>query len=348
MSSGLTTQQHLDRSGRIGASEIAAICGLDPFQTPYDVWLLKTKRAAREESSEAMHFGTVLEEVVAQEFARRRDRRVQRWSRGYTHGEHLIAHLDRIIVGTREILQCKTANAWADWIREPALPAHYRIQLEQELLCSERDTEHLACLVGGQQYRDWLDVHPSPALTDAIVMAGDDFMVKHVKADTPPAPLRQDDFAKMYRRGDTGRNIDLPKELRPVLRALVEAKAERKLLDTDIGKMELQVKTVIGANSGLQAAEHDKPAVTWKAQNKTYRDEKKLAAALVELAGGMPDEIREAALVIDHPKLVDGMLLHIEATGDDAAKLGAGALLEHFTLPARRTFLTKPKIIETL
>ena len=361
--SGLNESQRRDRSDRIGASEIAAVCGLDPFQTPMDVWLHKTNRVSRGETTEAMHFGTVLESVVADEFSRRRGKRLQRWGRGYTHGDHMIAHVDRRVVGERENVQCKTANPWADWIGHPDLPPHYRLQIEQELLCSGDDTEHLACLVGGQQYRDWLDIHPNDNLKNAIQEAAEIFMVRNVKADTPPPPLEMEDFAKLYPRGDNGRYIDCPPNIRGVLKALVEAKADYKTLRKKVEDLSFEVKEAIGENAGFEGVEVGKPAVTWKATKRVNRDYVSLSEALATFVGsstgklatytpsdmpGVPSHTYEASLVPSTKKLVDGLLLHIEANGDDIEKDAAQALVDQFTKPPTRTFLTKPKVIVEL
>ena len=51
---------------KIGGSEAAIILGLNKYKTAYQLWLEKTGEIIPEElDSEAIHFGNVLEDVVA-------------------------------------------------------------------------------------------------------------------------------------------------------------------------------------------------------------------------------------------------------------------------------------------
>lgn len=60
----------LDRRKGIGGSDVAAIMGLNKWKSAYQIWLEKTEQVGLSESdSEPAYWGTVLEEVVAKEFA---------------------------------------------------------------------------------------------------------------------------------------------------------------------------------------------------------------------------------------------------------------------------------------
>ena len=64
--------------------------------------------------SESAYFGNVLEEVVAQEFAKRTRLKVQRRNAILQHPEYpwMLANVDRLIVGERIGLECKTASEY--------------------------------------------------------------------------------------------------------------------------------------------------------------------------------------------------------------------------------------------
>ena len=66
------------RQTGIGGSDIARVLGLSPFGTPLDVWLEKTQPILDREPNEAMRWGTLLEEPVANEYARRQSVTLQR------------------------------------------------------------------------------------------------------------------------------------------------------------------------------------------------------------------------------------------------------------------------------
>ncbi|MFD6510123.1 YqaJ viral recombinase family protein [Bacillus sp. NPDC060175] len=59
--------------------------------------------------SESAYFGNVLEEVVAKEFSKRTDLKVQRRNAIWQHPEYpwMLANVDRLIVGEKIGLECK-------------------------------------------------------------------------------------------------------------------------------------------------------------------------------------------------------------------------------------------------
>ena len=69
----MTHQQWLDmRKKSVGGSEIAAALGLSRWRSPFDVWAEKTGHVTKkDEATDAMRFGTLLEPVIRKEFARR-------------------------------------------------------------------------------------------------------------------------------------------------------------------------------------------------------------------------------------------------------------------------------------
>ena len=69
------------RKTGIGGSDVAAVLGLSKWKTPYQLWVDKTSDNVVEEESEILHFGQVLEQVEADEYARRNRVKVQRRNR---------------------------------------------------------------------------------------------------------------------------------------------------------------------------------------------------------------------------------------------------------------------------
>lgn len=60
------------RQSGIGGSDIAAIVGVSPYNTAYDIWVSKTGEI-KETSSEYAYWGTQLEDIVAKEFSKRNE-----------------------------------------------------------------------------------------------------------------------------------------------------------------------------------------------------------------------------------------------------------------------------------
>src|SRR5690606_6883149 len=59
------------RSRGIGGSEIAAIAGVSPWDTPLSVYLRKIGELPEKEATSATYWGSILEPVVADEYKRR-------------------------------------------------------------------------------------------------------------------------------------------------------------------------------------------------------------------------------------------------------------------------------------
>src|SRR5690606_15971722 len=88
------------RSQGIGGSDIAAIVGVSPWDTPLSIYLRRVGELPEKEETEAMYWGTVLEEVVAQEYKRRHPEvQVRRVNAVLQHPEtpYFLANIDREI-----------------------------------------------------------------------------------------------------------------------------------------------------------------------------------------------------------------------------------------------------------
>jgi len=169
-----------NRKTGIGGSDIAAILGLlglSQFHTPYDIFLEKTSAdTPAQEESDAMYWGTILEDVVAAEYQKRTGNRVQRVKQLLRHKNHdfAIANIDRAIVNpeiagtvrwkekegwltTNRILECKTANGFManEWGEAGTdyVPDAYLLQCQWYLAVTQTDIADLAVLIGGNDYR---------------------------------------------------------------------------------------------------------------------------------------------------------------------------------------------------
>ncbi len=97
-----TLDPTFDRSTGIGASEVAALLGLDPRKTPLSLWLDKTGNAPPFEGNRFTEMGQRCEPVIADAYAEREG--VELETCGTTrHPDlpHVFATPDRRVVGTK-------------------------------------------------------------------------------------------------------------------------------------------------------------------------------------------------------------------------------------------------------
>ena len=142
----------LNRNFYIGGSDIAAVLGKSRYKTPYRLWCEKTGKIENTVSNlEAVEMGTKLEQFVADLFSEKANKSVRRAPRAYRHSEYpyMVAHVDRLITGTDELLECKTCSAYKldEW--QNAIPQEYVLQVIWYLGITGRKRGWIACLIGG-------------------------------------------------------------------------------------------------------------------------------------------------------------------------------------------------------
>jgi len=147
----------MDRTKFIGGSDIAAVMGMSRWVTPLQLWSEKTGKIEPKDLSdnEAVEMGTELEETVARIFTKRTGKKVRRAPKNYTHPDNdfIRCQVDRLVEGTDELLECKTASAWKEkeWEGEE-IPAEYILQVQWQLGITGRKVGHIAVLIGGQKF----------------------------------------------------------------------------------------------------------------------------------------------------------------------------------------------------
>ncbi|MDH3466209.1 MAG: YqaJ viral recombinase family protein [Gammaproteobacteria bacterium] len=223
------------RKKGLGGSDIAVILGLSPWKTPTELYLEKRGELEPEDISdkEIIHFGHVLEDVVAQEYARRNDVKVERRNKMITHPDHefMLANIDRKVVGEKKGLECKTADRftmhkWGEQGSED-IPDYYRTQVEWYMQVTGYPEWDLAVLIGGNTYRDY-HIEADKELQEVIYEHAAKFWDRVKRGIAPDFdfdhPGTLDLIKKMY-PGTNGETIQLPNEL--VHWAEVKQEAER-------------------------------------------------------------------------------------------------------------------------
>ena len=191
------------RKSGIGGADVAAILGLSKWKTPYQVWADKTGRSPEKDESEYLHWGNVLEQVVADEFVLRNPgRKVQRRNEMFRSKEHpeLIADIDRYIVGGG-VLECKTSNAFAlsDWGETGSdnVPEYYLTQVQHYMYVTGYHEAVLAVLIGGNHYRQY-EIGYDAELTEWMAAKCVEFWNEYVLKDCPPPVTVRDDLKSIF------------------------------------------------------------------------------------------------------------------------------------------------------
>lgn len=185
------SQEWLDyRKSMRNASETAAVLGISPFCTPYQLWMLKTGRSVPKTNA-AMQHGTDMEAAARQAYeAHTRAVMQPLVLKDGTYS----ASLDGITLDWDLLVEIKCPFKGRDsalWQEATAdrVPEHYRMQIQHQLMVSGADVAHLWVYDGSGGLL--LPVYRDGDAILAIRQAWDGFQ-NHLDSDTPP-PLTDAD-----------------------------------------------------------------------------------------------------------------------------------------------------------
>ena len=148
---GMTRDEWLEiRRKTIGGSDAGALCGLNPYSSPYSVYANKKMLIPDKPDNEAMRQGRDLEQYVAERFMQETGKKVRRENSIIYNSEYPFAHadVDRLIVGERAGLECKTAATRNDVLYSSGdYPDYYYAQCQHYMMITGLDMWYLAVLV---------------------------------------------------------------------------------------------------------------------------------------------------------------------------------------------------------
>lgn len=186
---------HRWRLSGIGASEIAAITGVDPYKnTPHSVWLVKTGRSKGFEGNSFTERGKELEAKARAlyEFQNMEDMPAA----CATHPVYkcCLASLDGISADGKTILEikCPTGSETINLAKANLLPDHYMAQVQYQMAVTGADVCHFFVFHEGSGEDALVKVRPNVAYQGELIAAAVEFWEKHVLADIAPA-LTEDD-----------------------------------------------------------------------------------------------------------------------------------------------------------
>ncbi|HQC95095.1 MAG TPA: YqaJ viral recombinase family protein [Aquabacterium sp.] len=178
------------RRSHRNASESAAVLGISPWMTPYQLWLHKTGRAVTEVNA-AMRRGTALEPAARAAYEERTGHVMQPLVlQDGLYG----ASLDGMTLGGDLIMeikvpyQGKASSLWRD-AQGGQVPAHYAAQIQHQLMVSGARVAHFWVFDGAEGLL--IEVHRDQDEIEAIRQAWDGFQI-FLSEDRPP-PLSDAD-----------------------------------------------------------------------------------------------------------------------------------------------------------
>lgn len=262
------------RKEGIGASEVATIVGLNPWETPYQLWRRKTGLDPAKPMSAAMNTGHILEDGVAQYWAQATGREIIASSRDDfmfidRDRPYLRVSPDRtfwISGATRNddnkgILECKTTRMRVD---PDDLPKYWFCQVQMNLGVAGYEEGSLAWLSAGMGFDfGYRDLRFVPDFYAWLVDEVSRFWTDNIQGGREPDATDVKDVLLKYARHTGGKTVECTDE---VFEAYRELKEVRRLLDETEEHKEALEATLKMAFADAEALSYGGETIaTWKA-----------------------------------------------------------------------------------
>lgn len=243
------------RKQYLTGTDAGAVCGMNPYKSAMQVYLDKTSPEIETMDTEAMRLGRDLEDYVASRFMEASGKKVRRANAMYVNEQNpfMLANVDRLVVGERAGLECKTASPYSsDRWKDGNIPEWYYLQCQHYIKTLEMDGWYLAVLIFGKGFQ-FIYIERDEEMLRYLVSIEKDFWENHVKAGVMPSPdgsKGADELIQKYFRNREGiirlngfdEQIARRNELAGLIKKMqTEQKAIEQELKLYLGKEQAQV-----------------------------------------------------------------------------------------------------------
>ena len=242
----------------IGATDISAIVGLNPWKSQIDVYMDK-KGLTKDRSNEKMRWGSILEEPIAEEFSKREGVKIQRVNAILQHKEipYILTSLDRIILigkGNKNnngngVLEIKTTG-WGQAWEGGDIPEHYFIQLQWELHITGLKWGKFATLIGGQELLITQEIKANEKMGKKLEMQAVKFWKENIEKNIIPEPSSAADLESVKKiwDKDNGTTIEFEPDFERVLSTRKSCSSQIKELEEKKKILDAQILNKLGNN----------------------------------------------------------------------------------------------------
>lgn len=254
------------RNQGIGASDAATACGLNPFKSQLELWMEKTGRITPQNidmtEDNPLVWGTILEPIVAEHYAKRTGRKVRRVNSILQHAEHpfMLANLDREVVGDNkvQILECKTAGVHSAKFWENGVPEYIQMQVQHQLAVTGQQAADVAVLIGGQKLGIYRIERDEDLITNLIQL--EKAFWHRVENNIPPpvdSTVSASNALRQLYPNDNNESIDLSEDrlANQQFDELLTVREQLAVLQNKEALLKNQLQEYIGDNSIAQFAE---------------------------------------------------------------------------------------------
>jgi putative phage-type endonuclease len=249
------------RAKGIGASEIAAVVGIDHRRSAFDVYAEKVGLLKRSEPTARMRWGKRLERVIADCYAEETKRNIVWYDKTLQHElrSWQVFSPDAFVVEGEPVggLDCKNV-AWDQFERwgeagTDSVPDTIALQCQWSCSAADLPWWDVAALAGGNDLRIYR-VHRDAQIEAVLLQAGQAFWTNNVLPRVAPV-IESTDAAREYLRQRYPRNIEVMRPAGEIERALIaewqQVKEEFNRAEKRKDALQLQICDLIGDADGI-------------------------------------------------------------------------------------------------
>src|SRR5574343_982245 len=273
-----------ERRKGIGGSDVAAILGISPWKSDYQVYLEKIGEAGPKKQNDAMSYGLLVEPVIRQ------------WYTNETANVFIIPHgpiaskkypwmratLDGVTRAPR-VIEIKTARSSQDW-GEPGtdeIPDYYAAQVHHYMVVTEIPVCDVVVSFAGSMPVIY-SVEWDQEIADMLIEREADFW-RRVEERDPPEATTYADVVRRWSKAQKGVEATATSEIEMVLASLKTTRSSINTLSETEEQLKTRLMKFLGDAEVLVGLD-GKPLVTWKNSKPVTRfDAKALQQELPEV-----------------------------------------------------------------
>lgn len=282
--------QHREQG--IGSSEVATILGLNPWETPYQLWRRKKGLDKGKSETFAMKAGHYLEDAVSMFWHDETGRDIIKRSAGdwlmvNTEKPFMRVSPDRTYWlsgmphnnANKGILECKTTQMRVD---PDDLPKYWFCQVQYQLGVAEYEQGSLAWLSQGREF-GYKDISLVPDFFAWICEEVTKFWIDNVQGNIEPEAQSVEDVLLRYNRHTDGKILEVSDDIFTACNDLKALKEQIAKLDEHKEELETKIKMWFADAEAISYG--GQTIATWKAPKPSERfDAKAFAKAHPDLA----------------------------------------------------------------
>ena len=264
------------RKQGIGSSDAAAACGIHPYLSMLELWMIKTGRLHSHldddiDGYSPLYWGNTLEPMVAKYYQQHTGNKVRRVNAILQHPDpenhFMLANLDYAITGSDEvqILECKTAGEHGAKLWKHGVPLYVTCQVQHQLAVTGKTAAHICVLLCGHEAKIF-KVERDERLIASII-DHERLFWQYVETDTPPTPDHSESAARalkqLYPTAKPSSKVDLREDegANKLFEQLLSYRDYMQELEQRHNQVKHQLQSLMKDN---EVAVFNQGAISWK------------------------------------------------------------------------------------